>query len=106
MAEEITVEMASHCPICNEIGIIAKKEVKRQYIDREWWDVVVYQCTNENCRWYNTGWLVSSNDRGLVYQRNQGERGQDKTFSKMSPDQLARGQRMVEDLMQRDLRED
>ena len=106
MSEEITVEQASHCPKCNEIGIIAKKEAKRHYIDHEWWDVYAYQCTNDNCSWFNTGWIVSSNERGVVYQREQGMRGQDKTFLKLSPDQLAAGQRMIEDVVRRDLRED
>lgn len=106
MAEEVTIDEAAHCPKCNEIGTIAKKEVKRHYIDREWWDVYVYICTNDGCVWYNTGWLVSSNERGVVYQRNQGTRGQDKTFVGLSNEQLSYGQRMIEDLVQRDLRDD
>jgi len=103
--EEITVDQASHCPKCGDVGTIAKKQVKQHYIDREWWDVYVYICGNSLCRWYNTGWAVSSNERGVVYQRPQGERGIDKTFQKLSPDQLAHGRRMVEDVEQRDLRD-
>lgn len=106
VTEEVTIDEAAHCPKCGEVGIIAKKEVKKHYIDREWWDVYVYICTNELCRWYNTGWIVSSNERGVVYQRPSGPRGQDKTFLKLSPDQMAVGRRIVEDLKQRDMREE
>jgi hypothetical protein len=104
--EEVTIEQAAHCPRCGEVGSIAKKEVKKHFIDHEWWDVYAYICPNDKCVWYNTGWLVSSNERGIVYQRPQGERGIDKTFKKFSPDQMAMGRRMVEDVKQQDLRDE
>lgn len=104
--EEVTLDQASHCPRCGELGTIAKKDVKRHRIDHEWWDVYALLCVNSSCVWFNTGWLVSSNDRGIVYQRTQGERGIDKTFRKLSPDQIAMGRRMVEDLKQQDLRDE
>lgn len=103
---EITIDQAAHCPRCGEVGEIAKKDVKRHYIDGEYWDVYVYICPNRSCVWYNTGWIVSSNERGIVYQRKQGERGQDKTFFRLTPDQMAVGRRMVEDLQGRDLRDE
>lgn len=104
--EEVTVEMASHCPKCDEIGVVAKQKAERHYIDRQYWDVLVYQCTNTICPWYNTGWVVSSNERGIVYQRAQGPRGIDKQFTKLSPDQMAMGRRLVEDIQKQDLRDE
>lgn len=105
-----TVVEASKCPRCKSQGEIRKgggvKSGERKRIDNEWWDVVVYYCLNDVCPWFNTGWLVSSNERGEVFERQQGARGHDRTFERMSPDALARGRRMVEDLKNMDLRDD
>jgi hypothetical protein len=102
----VTIDEAAHCPRCDTIGEIAKKEVKRHFIENEWWDVYVYTCPNQVCPWWNTGWIVSSNERGIVYERPVGERGMPKSFPKLSKDQLAYGQRLVEDVVKKDLRDD
>src|SRR5262245_50482361 len=87
---------------CGEIGKLIRSN-KAYDDDGELCDVAVYHCVNPDCTWFNTGWVVQSNDRGEVYERDQGPRGQDKTFRAMSPDQLAYGRRMMEDIARRDL---
>lgn len=100
----VSITEAAHCPKCGVLGRLAKSN-KTRADSGELCDVAVYHCTNDGCSWYNTGWLVQSDERGQVYERDQGTRGQDKTFQPMSRDQQAAGQRAVEDLLGRDLRD-
>jgi hypothetical protein len=99
---EITVEEAAHCPKCGEVGKLVSHEQSFTDDYGKKWDVVTYECDNEKCVWFGTGWPVSSDERGVVYQRPQGPRGQDKTFEPMSQDQLAYGRRVIEDVIKQD----
>lgn len=100
----VTVEQAAKCPKCGKPGRLnySAKHTDDNGVD---WDVVAYICDNELCIWLNTGWLVQSDKNGIVYQRDQGERGQDKQFERMSPDLKAAGRRYLEDIVRRDLEE-
>ena len=95
----ITLAEASHCPRCNQRG---ETEQVRDLPNRDKMHVLI--CKNEGCEWYNTGWVVQVAPDGSVFQREQGERGQDKTFPKLTEDQLAYGRRTMEDIEGRDLR--
>jgi hypothetical protein len=88
-----------------EAGAGAKGRAERNFFEGEWWDVVTYYCHNRGCRWYNSGWLVSSNERGEVYERSQGTRGQDKTFNPLSKSALERGRAQIEEVIQADAEE-
>lgn len=101
---EITIEQAAKCPKC---GVLGRLHTSRKTFAEggEPCDIATYHCVTEACSWYGTGWAVQSDSRGMVYQRDQGTRGQDKTFNPLSREAMARGQRQVEDLMQRDLRD-
>jgi hypothetical protein len=61
-------------------------------------------CRTELCIWFGTGRAITMVD-GVVYERPSGGRGQAKQFPILTPDQLAFGQRNVEDAVQRDLRD-
>jgi len=98
---EVTVVEASKCPKCGTQGVLSKTEHTKDDAGAPC-DVAVYLCDNEGCTWYKTGWVVQSDERGKVYQRDQGERGQDKTFEKPTPDFFARGRRIVEDVIRED----
>lgn len=100
----VTVDEAAKCPKCGVLGKL--RSTRRRFFEGEWWDVGAYYCVNEDCNWFNTGWAVSSNEQGIVYERPQGERGQDKTFNKMSRAQLAHGRAQVEEVLGRDAEEE
>jgi hypothetical protein len=78
----------------------------QRFFEGEMWDVVTYYCHNRGCNWYNSGWLVSSNEQGIVYERSQGPRGQDKTFTPLSKEALSRGRAEIEEVMGQDAEED
>jgi hypothetical protein len=101
----VTIDEAAKCPKC---GVVGKLKVsKRKFFEGEWWDVAVYECANQRCTWFDQpGWLVSSNERGEVYERDQGPRGQDKTFTPMSPGALSRGRMDVEEVAGKDVEAD
>ena len=64
---------------------------------------VTLLCETDDCKWFNTGRTISTDIRGNVYEREIGERGMDKDFPHMSPDQLARGRRIAEDAAGKEL---
>ena len=68
----------------------------------------VYICDNNLCIWgmERSGWVVQTDARGTVFEREIGERGMDKTYPTMTPGLLASGQRKAEDALERDLRND
>ncbi len=100
MAESTTTwEEAKKCPICKESGEETYSEP-----DGMGGKVHTITCKNEGCRWYNTGWLVQVDRKGNIPVRDQGPRGQDKDFPKLSPGLLSMGQRTLEDIVQEDLR--
>jgi len=95
-----TFEEARECPHCHnqmEVELYSKDTRAKR-------EVYTTKCMTEGCRWYGTGRIIQL-DNGIVFERQQGERGQDKGFKTLTPDQLAMGQRMVEDAVQRDLRD-
>lgn len=104
----VSIIKASHCPICGDQGKLRRSN-KVKGDDGALWDFAVYYCPNEEgCRWgkQGSGWFVQSDEQGNVYERDKGPRGMDKTFDPrtVTPDRLSRGQRVVEDLRQKDLR--
>lgn len=95
-----TLDEARTCPKCGnlmELEVASRDEARKQ---------VNYAaiCMTELCTWFGTGRAITVNN-GIVFERNQGPRGQDKQFPTLSPDELAHGQRMVEDAVNRDLRD-
>jgi hypothetical protein len=95
-----TLEEAAECPKCHLVGMLTGSDKKE--IDGQEWDVTSYHCDNEDCSWYNTGWVVSSDKNGHVYERPRGERGMDKTFEPLSKEALFRGRAEVEEVIGRD----
>jgi hypothetical protein len=90
----IRLEDAAKCPKCGVPGEVVNRT---QIVDEgELWDVVAYKCDTELCPWCDSHWFVQSDKNGIVYEREIGERGMDKTFPKISADQLALGRRILE----------
>ena len=93
--------MATHlhdaikCPKCGTPGKLISN--RKHDEDGIIWDLTEYMCDVKLCLWLNTSWIVQSDPNGLVYERNKGNRGMDKTFVTMSQDQLAFGRMIVED---------
>lgn len=102
----VTIDEAALCPKCKTLGQVARNRSERKKFEGKMWDVCVYICVNEGCNWFNTGWVVQSDDRGVVYERPQGPRGQDKQFNKLSRGQMAAGRAMVEEVIGRDAEEE
>jgi hypothetical protein len=96
-----TFDEAKTCPKCKNPMQVESKEALPHIGSNCYLYTVI--CYTEGCRWFGTGRAIQVNN-GIVYERPRGERGMDKTFPTMTPDQLARGQRDVEDAVQRDLR--
>lgn len=99
-----TLNEAAFCPRCERRGREVRKVKDRDEGGSPCW-VYTFHCQTELCPWYQTGWAVQTDERGNVFEREQGPRGQDKTFKKMSRDAIARGRRQVEDLLGEDLRD-
>jgi hypothetical protein len=95
----IPLEEAAKCPKCSKPG---KLDGARALEDGG--HLNVYLCDNNRCVWLNTGWVVQTDKRGMVYERPIGDRGHDKSFPVMSNQVLSAGQRTVEDAVRRDLR--
>jgi hypothetical protein len=97
-----TLQEAAICPICKVSMELTK--VGRNH-DRRSGDTDTYQaiCKNENCRWYDTGRVISAYDDGTVYERKIGK---ERDFPTKSPDAEALGRRSVEDAVGRDLRDE
>lgn len=94
-----TLQEASYCPRCQKAG---ERSLHRAFRDNS--KLYIIKCLNGDCSWYNTGWAVQVDSDGQVYEREIGPRGMDKTFPTLSPDQLAYGQRLIEDIKGEDLR--
>jgi hypothetical protein len=97
----ISLEDAAKCSKCGKPGQldIAKPLEDGGHLN-------VYICDNDRCEWgsIRSGWVVQTDRRGMVYEREIGGRGHDKSFPEMSNDLLSQGQRVVEDAVRRDLR--
>lgn len=95
----ISLEEASKCPKCGVAAKLTTAYKNHSFEKNEWWDLCVYVCDRKVCLNYNEPWLVQSNKNGIVFERNIGDRGMDKTFEPMSKDQLAFGRMIVEDAL-------
>lgn len=76
-----TLDEASRCPICKEP---AQQTVSRSGSRGS--KLHTYVCRNQNCRWYDTGFLVQVDSNGDVYERPKGE----KEFTPFSKEQASR----------------
>lgn len=94
-----TFDEAKCCPKCAKPG---EAKLERVIDRRANTRLYTVKCLNEGCRWFNTGWAVQVDGEGMVFERNRGPRGMDKSFPVMSPDQLAHGRAQVEDVLKRD----
>lgn len=95
----VPLEQAARCPKCDKPGQLTM--VKPVPIEQGGGHVNVYNCDNDRCVWgeQGSGWIVQTDERGFVFERDHGPRGMDKDFPKMSPDALARGRRNLEDVI-------
>jgi len=93
-----TFDEAKTCPKC---GKIMDAEIMSKNGEQVTYATV---CMTELCPWFGTGRAITLVD-GQVYERPRGERGIKKSFPDLTPSQLGMGQRMVEDAVQRDLRD-
>jgi len=96
-------EEAQNCPKCSEHGQLGetRRNVKRQG-DR----VEAWYCRNERCTWNNTPWFVQINPDGTIPSYEESSKKERRQFPEMSPTVLARGQRNVEDAVNKDLGEE
>lgn len=107
-ATEATVSMleeASACPICKHPGRVVSSSHKR-VPSGKLATIDVYNCENERCRWFGTGWVVQLNDDGSIPKRNPNKKGGDREFDEMSPAFKASAQSQIDEmryLMNQDL---
>src|SRR5436305_15045216 len=83
----VTVDEAARCPKCREVGKVVRSGRGPQLSTAR-----NYQCENEMCRWFQTGWVVQIKADGTIPERSQG----DKTFEPLDLAQRQAGQRMIE----------
>lgn len=97
-----SVEDAKYCPKCGvagrEMGTKVLPELRRGS------KVILFQCENPRCRWYESQWPVQVNPDGTVPLRPS--KGAEKQFPELSQGQLAMGRRVLEDAVNRDLRDE
>lgn len=93
----IRLEEAAKCLKCGTPGKLTAAYRRHIFEQGSWWDLCVYTCDRELCPWNGESWLVQSDPNGIVFEREIGPRGMDKTFQPISNDQLAFGRRVVED---------
>lgn len=87
VANDSTVSMleeASACPICKQPGRVVIS-IRQRVPSGKMATIDTYNCDNERCRWYGTGWVVQLNDDGSIPVRNPNKRGGDREFEEMSP---------------------
>lgn len=91
-----TLEEASHCPRCSQAGteVLTSRGPRGSIIH-------VFNCMNQLCRWFETGWTVQTNADGTVPERTAG----DKEFPALTPGQEAMANRYLEEIEQADLRD-
>lgn len=101
----ISLEDAAKCPKCGKAGkldsafLITEGTLAGGHTN-------VYICDNNLCIWgiELSGWAVSTDKRGAVYQQDSGDRGHEKAFPTMSQDMISMGQRFAEDAAGKDMR--
>jgi hypothetical protein len=96
----VPLEEAAKCPKCGKPGILVA--VQPVPDEKGGGHVNAYNCDNEGCVWgqEHSGWLVQTDRRGHVFERERGSRGMDKDFPKMTPGQLSMGRAILEDAIQ------
>lgn len=57
-----TLEEASRCPKCSQVG----RQGPKQPSAKPGVSVIVFTCENQLCQWYDTGWPVSINPDGTI----------------------------------------
>jgi hypothetical protein len=92
-------EQAQRCLKCDEHGELGSTHPVE---GRPGTKVESWYCRNAACTWFNTAWLIQVNPDGTIPEYKTGP----KQYPAMSPDVLARGQRVTEDAVQRDLRDE
>lgn len=100
---QISLEEAARCPKCGKAG-----KLDSAFAIGDGGHVNVYICDNPLCIWglELSGWAVQTDRRGAVYQQEQGDRGHEKAFPRMTDDTISMGQRHAEDAAGKDLRND
>jgi hypothetical protein len=105
--ELTTLEEASKCPRCDLTGeVTSTRKAPKTTPDG---DLIIprvpdgamvrtYECQNERCTWYGTGWVVQVNPDNTVPIRARGGRGSEKQFPVMSREQQAMGRRTLEQI--------
>lgn len=91
----VSFEEAKRCPKCHFPGDERKTSKAPQG-----GEIHYIWCVTAICPWYETSWVVQTRADGTIPLRDP----HDKQFPVLSPDQLAFGQRIVEDAVKRDLR--
>lgn len=76
------LEEASACPICKQSGSVVRSD-KQRTPSGKMATIDTYNCLNERCRWYGTGWVVQLNDDGSIPTRNPNKKGGDREFDEM-----------------------
>lgn len=90
-----TLDEASRCPKCDQPGDHSSSESRPDGSI-----VRTYYCRNERCRWYNTPWIVQVKADGTIPERKP----QEKDYPDLTPGQEAMARRVIEDVVQEDLR--
>lgn len=95
----IRIEEAAKCRVCGDVGYLVVNQKADSPSTGEEVDLSVYECQNRVCLNYgsNNRWLVQSDKRGIVYERNRGPRGMDKDFPTRSNEYWSKGKAIVED---------
>lgn len=97
----IQLEEAAKCSKCGLPGeLISTRPIISEGTK---WDLSEYQCDRQSCPWEGWNWLVQSDANGIVYEREIGSRGMDKTFNPISPGSLSRGKANLEDALRREV---
>lgn len=102
--ELTTVEEASKCPRCSVPGELksSRRAPERDANMRKiptGTMVHTYACVTESCRWFETEWVVQVFPDNTVPIRERGERGAEKDFPALTPDQKSIGRATIEDII-------
>jgi hypothetical protein len=92
-------EEARRCPTCKQPG----KDVGSKPAPENMGRIHFYECQNDRCEDVNERWLVQELPDGTIPTPDLNKRG--KNYPTLTPGQLSAGMMQLEDLLQRDLRE-
>jgi hypothetical protein len=97
---ETTFEEAKRCPKCQVPGM----EVREQKLAENKGKVHFIECINPVCKWFQTSWMVQVRPDGTIPDMTKDTDTGERSFPKMSQEQIDMGRRVMEDIEQRDLR--